>query len=101
MELLNNHYTPEQCRLMFPTQSIPAGTRKMAVDLASLLDCVKASSAKDRPPRVALLNDCLQQLADNRNGAKGLRLDVQVITERGRELIIDVGTTHHTQGKPP
>ena len=81
---------------MFPSQSIPMGTRKMAQSLATLLDFVKAASVQERPHRRAPLNEFLAHLATNPHGAKGLRLDVQIVTEKNRELLIDVGTTHHT-----
>jgi hypothetical protein len=95
-ELLNNHYTDDQCRLMFPSTSIPAGTRLMASQMTDLIGFVKAATVQDRPHKRALLNDFLTHLAANPHGAKGLRLDVQIVTERNRELLIDVGTTHHT-----
>ena len=94
--LLNNHYTDDQCRLMFPSTSIPAGTRLMASQMTDLVGFVKAATVQDRPRKRALLNDFLAHLATNPHGAKGLRLDVQIVTERNRELLIDVGTTHHT-----
>jgi hypothetical protein len=89
--------TPEECRTRFPKTAKSAA--KMRDNLLSrLLKAINSgdSTQGDRQELLDALRTLMTTTVDSVSDSKGLRVDLQIKLGQ-TELLIDVGSTHHTQ----
>ena len=95
-EVLLNLLTPEDCRTRFPKAK--KGEAGIHDDLlARLLKAIRTTtSPEERKKLLQEVGHATNKHVAHMSDSKGLRIDVQIKLPR-HELLIDVGTTHHTQ----